>query len=156
MGRRGPPPKPTDLKVVQGTYRADRAARNEPRPAAMVPTCPDWLDHAAAVEWKRVSLQLAAVGMLSELDRTALALYCQALSEYLSAKALIEAEGETVTTDKGNVLPHPAVPMRNDAWRRCVQAAKEFGLTPSSRTRTSAGDGGQEPAPEKNRFQLLG
>lgn len=137
MGARGPKAKPTALKIVQGTYRADRAAANEPVPQSGVPSCPTWLAPDGKREWKRLADELAALGLLSEVDRTALALYCQAFAEYREAARIVKAKGLTTVSDKGNVLQHPAVSIRNDAWRRVMKAAADFGMTPASRSRIS-------------------
>jgi P27 family predicted phage terminase small subunit len=172
MGRRGPPPKPSSLKVIQGTFRPDRAAANEPKPAVKIPTAPAWLGDEAKKEWKRVTKEMAALGLISELDRTALALYCQALDEYLAACRGLDAEREyfdrhrarradekllqtavsgdakedeipfpdsglTAISSQGTRLIHPLVSIRNEAWRRVLKAAGEFGFTPSARTRVS-------------------
>lgn len=153
MGRRGPPPKPTATKVLQGTFRKDRAPAHEPKPKATLPACPQWLTPAARKEWRRVAKELAALGLLSELDRTALAMYCQALAEYLEAKAIVGDEGITTLTDKGNVIQHPAVGVRNNAWQRVLKAAAEFGMSPSSRTRVSVPAGAGEA--ERNPFAKL-
>jgi P27 family predicted phage terminase small subunit len=171
MGRRGPPRKPTKLKILQGTYRADRAPANEPMPKPKVPSAPAWMGRDAKREWRRVVKELAAVGLLSELDRTALAAYCQALQEYLDACRGLDAEREyfdrvraqraderllkkvakgeaeepdeipfpetglTAISSQGTRLIHPLVSIRNDAWRRLLAAAREFGMTPAARTR---------------------
>ena len=138
MGKRGPAPKPTALKELEGTARKDRATTNEPRPDVRIPSTPNWLGKDAKREWRRITKELEAVGMISQLDRTTLALYCQALEEYLEAAAEVDKEGLTAITSKGTLIQHPVVGIRNDAWRRVLKAAAEFGMTPSSRTRSGA------------------
>ena len=51
----GRKPLPTQLKVVRGTLRKDRANRNEPQGAPAIPTCPRHLGEEATREWRRVS-----------------------------------------------------------------------------------------------------
>lgn len=172
MGKRGPRPKPTALKELEGTARKDRAAANEPRPHVRVPSPPMWLGPDAKNEWRRITKELAALRMVSLLDRTTLGLYCQALQEYLDACRALDAErgwtdrrrarsaderllrqaaaGKTETEEEplpdsgllaesaqGTRLIHPLVSIRNEAWKRVLRAAAEFGLSPSSRTRIS-------------------
>lgn len=43
---------------------------------------PDWLDADAQVEWDRVVPDLLKLGLISGLDRQALAQYCEAVSDY--------------------------------------------------------------------------
>jgi|GEM_PF-3314011 len=44
-------PKPSGLKLVTGTDRADRANPDEPQPDAACPKPPDHLGNEARVEW---------------------------------------------------------------------------------------------------------
>lgn len=193
MGTRGPKPKPTDLKKLEGTYRSDRAPDNEPRPKVRVPSAPKWLGPEAKKEWRRVTKELAAVKMISELDRTTLALYCQALQEYLDAQAALDAEmewkgrarakradermlrklekgegiateddpdpfpdsGLTAVSSKGTLIVHPLVHVRNEAWKRVLKAAAEFGMSPSSRTRISIPVAGPDATPANPFLQLV-
>src|SRR5690606_37091007 len=43
--------------------------------------------------------------------------------------------GLTAVSSKGTSIMHPLVIVRNEAWKRVLKAAAEFGMTPSSRTR---------------------
>lgn len=45
--------------------------------------------------------------------------------------------GFTITTDKGNVIQHPAVGIANSALQNMLKIGREFGLSPSSRTALS-------------------
>src|SRR4051812_38548487 len=76
MGKRGPQPKPSALKKMQGTYRADRAAVNEFTPTLGLPEPPDWLDVGALEEWQRIVPELEKAGVLSLVDGAALEGYC--------------------------------------------------------------------------------
>ena len=66
--------KPVELKVVQGSYRADRAT-SEPRPDVAIPDCPDFLsaekDPVGNAEWCRVTHELFEQGTLSRIDQRA-------------------------------------------------------------------------------------
>ncbi len=78
-GTRGPLPKPAALKLLQGNAgkRAlDMSAGVNPR--IEVPSAPKHLGAEAKKEWKRITPLLEDLGLMSGLDRTALALYCQA------------------------------------------------------------------------------
>ena len=77
MGRRGPPRKPTALKVMQGTARLDRTPANEPKPDG-TPEPPDFLTAEARVEWDRLASGMEAIGLLTTADRAIFAGYCQA------------------------------------------------------------------------------
>src|SRR3954468_12698918 len=68
--------KPTALKVLEGTFRKDRALANELQPTPGAPVCPAWFDKIAVAEWARVVPELAARGVLSVIDGAALEGYC--------------------------------------------------------------------------------
>lgn len=79
MGERGPLPKPAALRLLEGNAgkRAlDLAAGVNPR--IEIPSAPKHLSIEARKEWKRITPLLEDLGLISGLDRTALALYCQA------------------------------------------------------------------------------
>lgn len=78
-GSRGPLPKPPALRVLEGNAgkRAlDLSAGVNPR--IEIPAPPKHLGAEARKEWKRITPLLVELGLISGLDRAALALYCQA------------------------------------------------------------------------------
>lgn len=137
MGRRGPAPKPTVLKVLEGNPGKRPLNQNEPKPKPIAPKCPSWLDKEAKREWKRVAPELERLGLLTVVDGAALAAYCQAYARWKQAEEIIKREGMTVTTESGYVMPHPAVKIAEKAQQLIKAFCAEFGLTPSSRSRMS-------------------
>ena len=67
MGQRGPQPKPTARKKAEGTYRADRAAPNEPTPEPAMPEMPAEIasDVDATLCWNRTAPKLLADRVLT-------------------------------------------------------------------------------------------
>ncbi len=137
MGRRGPAPKPTVLKILQGNPGKRPLNKNEPKPKPVAPKCPSWLDKEAKREWKRVAPELERLGLLTVVDGAALAAYCQAYARWKQAEEIIKREGMTVTTETGYVMPHPAVKIAEKSMQLIRAFCAEFGLTPSSRGRMS-------------------
>ena len=76
--RRGPKPRPAHLKLLRGNPGKRPVNTREPKPKTKIPTCPTHLGAIARKEWKRITVQLDAVGLLTELDRTGVAGYCTA------------------------------------------------------------------------------
>jgi phage terminase small subunit len=62
----GRPAKPTQLKMLQGTYRPDRATRGEvcPEPARNIAP-PAWLSDPAQDKWNEVAPILSSGGLLT-------------------------------------------------------------------------------------------
>jgi len=140
MGKRGPRSKPTRLKLIQGTYRSDRASSNEPAPEAVAPKCPTFLKGEARREWKRVSDELESLGLLSRIDRGALAAYCTAWATFVEADKIIRTEGMTFVTQKGYHQQRPEVGIRSRAMDQMRAFMSEFGMTPAARTKISVPD----------------
>ena len=76
---RGRKPKPTRLKLIEGNPGRRPIRGDEPQPPASQPTCPAHLSPTAKAEWKRLAQSLNAIGLLTQVDRAALAAYCQCL-----------------------------------------------------------------------------
>ena len=144
MGR---PKTPTQLKVVRGTTRADRANKREPKVEEPLPADPpEWLSPAALPWWGRVRPILTGMKVATSADPIAVGLLCDALAEYMAARDEALAAGMIYeTTGKSGdtmIRAHPAVGIAADAWRRAKLMATEFGLTPASRAKVSVADAG--------------
>jgi P27 family predicted phage terminase small subunit len=101
VSTRGPKPLPTRLKVVRGTLRKDRANPREPAVTPEIPTCPDELSPAAKKEWERIAPELAGLGLLAGIDRSALALYAEAYARWLDAIQALQRYGTVVKSPNG-------------------------------------------------------
>ncbi len=75
---RGRKPKPTRLKLIEGNPGKRPINGREPKPPGSLPSCPAHLSATAKTEWKRLARSLNRIGMLTEIDRAAMAAYCQA------------------------------------------------------------------------------
>ena len=116
MGRRGPAPTPTNLRVLKGD-RPYRINANEPRPRNEPPAEPDWLTAGARAEWRRVVPDLIAMGTAKAVDALALAAYCEAVAMLARLVREVEQDGPIVAGRDGDPGPrkNPAVAMLRDA-----------------------------------------
>jgi P27 family predicted phage terminase small subunit len=120
---RGPKPKPTALKLIRGTDRAARRNPAEPRLPLERPDPPAHLSEEARAEWHRVIEQLCAAGILSGIDRAALAAYCRDYSRWVQAEDALarmagkdhHAAGLMIRTQGGNAIQNPLVGTANKA-----------------------------------------
>lgn len=79
-GSRGPLPKPAALKVLEGNPgKRSLNLADGINPRVEIPSAPKHLGQEARKEWKRITPLLEELGLISGLDRAALALYCQAV-----------------------------------------------------------------------------
>lgn len=130
----GRPPKPTILKKLEGTARPDRINDAEPQPAVAAPRCPAWLEPEARREWRAISAKLLKLGLLTEVDGTALAAYCQSYARWKQAEALISRDGMTFTTGEGMIRLRPEVGVSQKERLIMKGYLTMFGLAPSART----------------------
>lgn len=141
MGKRGPAPKPTVMKKLQGNPGKRELNEDEPKydTPKSLPDPPDVLvgDKYARREWKVLGNILLKVGVLTEGDYNALAIYCKLYSRWYQAEQLVKEEGLTMFTPKG-VAVRPEVKIAQDTARLMKDYLKEFGLTPASRSAIKA------------------
>ena len=158
MGMRGPAPKPTAVKVLQGNPGKRPLPKGEPRPATAdrVPTAPRWLSEEGRAEWKRLAPRLHAVGLLTEVDGTALGLLCEAFAQYVTAKTIVDREGMLLVSDKGNAYQHPAAGLMTQARGELLKWVREFGMTPSARSRISVAATEDAPSLADMLFEAVG
>jgi phage terminase small subunit len=80
MGIRGPAPKPSGIRVLEGNPAKRALPADEPKPLGCAPDMPRYLDSEARREWKRLVPILLAMRVLTEADGVALGNLCQAIS----------------------------------------------------------------------------
>jgi P27 family predicted phage terminase small subunit len=157
---RGRKPKPTHLKLVTGNPGKRKLNEAEPLPASVLPSPPPHLGDEAKVEWGRISEELYRLGLLTGVDRTALAAYCQAYARWVQAEKAIAkmAEKDQLTgglmikTSNGNAIQNPLVGIANKAMADMVRYAAEFGMTPSARSRINVEPPGETQDPAEAYF----
>ena len=137
------PKKPTKLKIIQGTLKAAQRKINDAQPDPEIPTPPDHLNEIALEEYKSISKQLFDVGLLTGIDKTALAAYCEAYSVWKEACIIRNDLGKTWMTEvttNGNTIQHPIVGIINQSRKAMKEYLIEFGMTPASRSKVHAAD----------------
>ena len=83
--------------------------KEEIKPTKGIPSRPKWLTAEAKREWVRITKELAAIDMLSKVDRAALTSYCQAWARWREAEKLLTKEGILIMSTKGTRMANPAV-----------------------------------------------
>lgn len=185
-GSRGPLPKPAALKLLEGNAGKrplDLAAGINPR--IEIPSPPKHLSIEAKKEWKRITPLLEELGLISGLDRAALALYCQAagrLAELETAfngmvARLVEEKSMSyadavyqasyAVTPSGYAQQSVIVQLIGKHREQLNRYLMHFGLSPAARGRVQASNyvqptlPGIDPAPQTPssgfaRFALVG
>jgi P27 family predicted phage terminase small subunit len=152
MGLRGPAPKPTAIKRLEGNPGKRKLNEAEPQPTAGVPECPDYLDEVARREWGRLTSILVAMKVLTEADYIALANLCQGYSTLMNAQKQLNKTGILYKSKSGYIQQSPLLGIIHTQTTIVNNMLREFGLTPSSRTRVAIA----EPKEKRpNPFALL-
>ena len=142
---RGRKPKPIAMKKLAGNP-GKRPLGNVPQPPVpdYTPRVPRHLNYEGKREWRRIVKLLLELGLYSEVDRAALAMYCQVWGRWVEAERKLAKDGEILTSKgTGNSYQNPWLHVANKTWDQMRKILAEFGLTPSSRSRlaVSARDG---------------
>jgi len=156
MGKRGPAPKPTELRKLEGNPSRRPMPKNEPQYPAGLPVKPKRMSPGAARIWEKLIDEMAGAYILRSVDQRALWHLCEdeALIEeaYAGIWKMIrtlkkKAKAENKVLPGGAVMAllsmtsgRMAMSSVRDLSVRAVIQRREFGLTPSSRSRVETLD----------------
>lgn len=163
MGQRGPSPKPTALRVLQGNPGKTKLNPHEPQPAiaALDLPSPAWMTAKAREVWARLRPDLP---WLSVADVDMFAAYCSNYSRWREAEDFLEAHGLTfmvreAATKKDElgkikfIQQWPQVAIAQKCLLMLCKLGGELGLSPASRTRIHVEP--EKPA-DKNSQRMFG
>ena len=138
---RGRKPKPTNLKILNGNPGKRSLNKKEPKPKVTPsgPYCPRWLDGYAKDEWQRLSKELKGLGLLTDIDVTAMAAYCQTYKRWREAEEKLQKLGLVYkpNAESNYLQKNPYLTIADKALDQMHKYLTEFGMTPSSRSRIS-------------------
>lgn len=154
---RGRKPKPTNLKHLAGNPGKRRLNESEPHPPVpgTAPYAPKFINAEARREWNRMVNILLELGLYTEVDRAALAMYCQAWGRWVDAEMKLQKSGLVVTSQETGILyQNPYLSIANKAWDQMRQMLSEFGLTPAERSRLHVMPTEDEPTLAEQLFAM--
>jgi P27 family predicted phage terminase small subunit len=145
MGRRGPAPKPNQLRLIEGTDSKGRSGRvvdrtREPVAPTGALAPPYEMSDEAQHVWDVTVRDLSAMGLASPADARMLAVYCEACVTHQKATELLNKTSMIVRGDKSLVISK-ALLIQREAANQILRFSQEFGLTPSARTRVEVTQG---------------
>jgi P27 family predicted phage terminase small subunit len=132
---RGRKPTPTRFKVLTGNPGGRPIAGSQPIPQIAVPTCPAHLCPSAKAEWKRLTRQLSALGIVTVLDRAVMAGYCQAYGRWVEAERKLKETPAILKMPSGYIQQNPWLTISNKQLELMHKYMCELGLSPVSRSR---------------------
>lgn len=146
MGRRGPPPQPTALKLERGNPGKRALNRQEPVFTPADDTPPADLKGHALARWNELAPDLCRQGLLTVASRFCLRDYCIQEAEIITLERLL---ARTARRD----------PIRS-TWEKelkskrveCRQYGAQFGLTPATAAGVKAAKAPTQADPRQLRF----
>jgi P27 family predicted phage terminase small subunit len=165
---RGRRPLPSTIKNLRGRPGKRAVNENEPEVQAGDPEMPAGLSDAAKQEWDAMVPHLRTMGVLTPVDRAALAAYCYAFDIWMLANEEVKKFGVLIkhpvmgrkgTPEENEVIAfitkkNPAVAIANEALKTKKSFLVEFGMTPSSRSKLHV-DKPKPPDPADSFFDKL-
>lgn len=139
MGKRGPRPTPTKLKILRGNQAGCQTKTHEPEPATDGIEMPQHLGQVASRRWAELLPMLQSIRVMTRADVEALARYCDTWEWWLATRAKLRADGDTypILNDAGEVkyiAQRPEVSIAHKLAQQLRQLEQDFGLNPSART----------------------
>lgn len=175
MGRRGPPKKPTELKLLQGAPGGvSKLPRNEPKPPKVQDAKPPReLSSDGKKVWRSMAPKLEALGLLTVLDLPTFRRYCELSARYAWCVRRLERSEWNTHIDifheqseeeiKAKVAPrlkYQQERVESIEFRRIprelLRLEKEFGMTPASRASISPTEGPRKKDPSDVKEFLYG
>lgn len=133
---RGRPNTPKEVKILMGTYRADRdkGVRNFGKIVDM-PDPPEILSDIGKAIWTELCTILIDLKVLETVDVHLLGLAVNELATYWEMVQKIKEKGHVYQNMHGNMVKSPYVTIRNEALANSQRLLAQLGLTPAMRQR---------------------
>jgi P27 family predicted phage terminase small subunit len=157
MGIRGPAPKPTALRLLQGNPGHRPLNSAEPKPTEKAPPCPLYIreDPVAKKEWRRLTPILLRMRVLTEADATVLGSLClthshlirnlEAMRKFNAKDEKNGLAGMILQTKTGYLAMNQIYANVTAAIDQELKLCRELGLTPSARSRIQTNGTQQKP-----------
>jgi P27 family predicted phage terminase small subunit len=150
----GRPRKPSELKLIQGTFRSTRENIAEPIGTPGTPKPPDQLSTRAVEIYYEVCTDMDRLGILNMEWGPVIADYARAREDVEIYSGIIEDLGPTYesTNRSGECMfrARPETRLLNDAYNRVHRFRTELGLSPAAKGKVAAA-----PKIEDNPFKKI-
>jgi len=152
MAIRGKRPKATALKIIEGNLGKRSLSQGLSSKMIENMTPPSWLKGLARRKWQRICPDLQGAGLMTTLDRTALAMFCVVYARWRLANEHIDKEGLVEQTRRGHMKSSPYVVISNKSFDQMRSMLGEIGMSPCARARMDV----PTPADDSNPFARFG
>ena len=132
--------KPSKIKKLEGTFRNDRAPKNEMQPNKVgdVVVPKNLINDFAEKEWMTQTNALTDLGMLVETDLSMLLAYCNEIGIYFDCISKVKATGYTQESKANGEVISSFMKVGNTALNNAIKLSDKFGFNPAARTKIEA------------------
>lgn len=135
--------KPTALKLVQGTYRSDRAVNEaEPETPREIEPPKELRTKVAKELYVRLAEKLKPSGLFTVADELSLSELVRV--ELMLAKLEKKLKVDLMAGATGSPIADPRLPAYRDLLKIAANLRRGFGMDPESRSRIDVPDGGND------------
>ena len=139
MGKRGPRPEPTIIKMAKVNPGKRPLNKSEPKPPSDDINPPSWVTGVSLEKWEEVVPKLVGMGVMTNADIDTIARYCTMHEQFVKYLEQVRRGLDVlvIRDEKGKVKymqSTPAATMMTKLAASMLRIEQEFGLTPSSRT----------------------
>lgn len=131
MGKRGPKPKPIELKRLEGNPGARPLNEDAPQPIGK-PSRPEYLEGYAVDVWAKVVGSMPEK-VYSPADEELLAAYCVAAAMHREAVEHISTDGPVLYGESGAPYQSPWMGILNTQATKMATIGSRLGLDPAAR-----------------------
>ncbi|GHE00912.1 terminase [Defluviimonas sp. 20V17] len=151
---RGRKPKPTAIRLIDGNPGKRGYNADEPVAPEGEIDCPPHLSDVATEEWRRIAGALQDMGVVTLVDRAALAAYCQSYGRWVEAEEKLKETPTLVKTASGYIQQNPWLTVANKQLELMGRYMGELGITPASRSRVAAFQ--KDAGPQVTTIRIIG
>lgn len=151
----GRKPKPTELKVLQGTQKKCRINEYEPKPKGDLQNPPEYFSDEQRDIW-HYAIENAPKGLLKRLDMSVLEIWVTASLMHREASQKVAKSGQVIKSPSDYPIINPYLAIMNKQAMIMLKAASEMGFTPSSRSRVYLKENEESENKFANNMRLLG
>lgn len=137
----GPPKKPTNVRIAEGSRAHRPLNKNEPQPALGEIRVPQGMPAIAQRKWREIVPELDRLNLLTIIDTGALEAACRGYAQGVLADRQVDKLQALMNSGKASRDSYYHLSITNavsrKAWQQWKSFCTEFGLTPASRARLS-------------------
>ena len=127
---------PKSIQRLRGNPRKRQLnASSDPDFETAVPSAPPNMTGHALTEWDRITQELAVKQIITLVDMSIIAVYCQTYADWIHHTEQLINEDEIITSTRGVPQINPRIKLVSRLREELAKYSSEIGITPTSRNK---------------------